>query len=78
MFFKAQFGSIVMPSIVRDETDFKVISPICNVCESVFPRIINWNLSGFGFLELYTNHSHTFYISCIRLVNMLSKFIPQE
>ena len=60
MFFKAQFGSIVIPSIVRDETDFEVISPICTVCESVFPRIINWNLSAFAFIELNKNHPYTF------------------
>ena len=28
--------------------------------------------------ELYTNHSNTFNVSCIRLVNILSKFIPLE
>ena len=55
-------------SSLTDETDSATISPICNVCESVFPRIINWNLSGFGFIDLYTSHSYTFYVFCIRLV----------
>ena len=49
------FKPIVIPSSVRDKTDFVVISPIYNVCESVFLRIINWNLSGFAFIEFYTN-----------------------
>ena len=44
---KFNFESIVLPISVTDETDFVVMSPICNV-------------------------------SCIRLVNMLSKFKPQE
>ena len=29
-------------------------------------------------IELYTNHSNTFHVSCVRLVNILSKFIPLE
>ena len=41
---KVNFESIIIPSSVTDEADFMVISPICNVCEPVFPRIINWNL----------------------------------
>ena len=36
---KFNFESIVIPSNVRDETNFVVISLICNVCESVFPRL---------------------------------------
>ena len=72
------FESIVIPSSVADETDFVVISPICNACKPVFPRIINQNYSGCAFIELYTNHSYMFHVSCISLVNMLSKFIPQE
>ena len=38
---KFNFESIVLPIRVTDETDFVAISPICNVCEPVFPRIIN-------------------------------------
>ena len=30
-----------MPSSVTDEDDIMAISPICNVGESVFPRMIN-------------------------------------
>ena len=75
---KSNFESIVIPSSVTDETDFVVISPVSNVCKPAFPRIINWKFSGCAFIELYTNHSYTFHVSCIRLVNMLSKFIPQE
>ena len=82
MFFKIQFwiNSIyqVISSSVTDEIDLVVISQICNACEPLFSRIMNWNLSGFAFIELYTNHSYTFYIPCIRLVNMISTFIPQE
>ena len=75
---KFNFESIVIPSSVTDETDFMVISPIGNVSEPVFPRIINWNLSGFAFHEFYKNYSYTFYVSCLNLVNMLSEFLPQE
>ena len=75
---KFNYESIVIPSSVTDEANFMVIKRIFNVCEPVFPRIINWNLSGFGFNELNRNHSYTFYIPCIRLVNMLSKFVPQK
>ena len=35
------FESIVIPSSVTDKTDFVFISPIWNVYESVFHRIIN-------------------------------------
>ena len=38
-YLKFNFKSIVIPSGVTDEIDFVVISPICNVCESSFPRI---------------------------------------
>ena len=38
---KLNFESIVIPSSVKDETDFVFISLTCNVCEPVFPRIIN-------------------------------------
>ena len=38
---KFNFELIVIPSSVTDETDFMVISPICNVREPVIPRIIN-------------------------------------
>ena len=75
---KFNFESIVIPSSVTDKTDFVVISPICSVCKPVFPRIMNWKFSEFAFIELFTNHSYTFYVSCIRLLNMLSKFIPRE
>ena len=75
---KLNFEPIVIPWKVTDETDFVVVSPTCNMCEPLFPMIINWNLSGFAFIEFCTNHSHTFYISCVRLVNVSSKLIPQE
>ena len=41
MLFKVHFESIAIPSSVTDETDFMVILPIYNLCESAFPRIIN-------------------------------------
>ena len=41
IFLKFNFESIVISSSVADETDFVVISPICNVCEHVLPTIIN-------------------------------------
>ena len=75
---KFNFESIVIQSSVLDETDFVVISPICNVCNPVFPKIVNRKFSASAFAELYTNHSYTFHVSCIRLVNMLYKFIQQE
>ena len=79
MFFKVQFGINSNNKLGKRWDEFcGYISPICNVCESVFPRIINWNLSGFALTELYTNHPYTFYAFCIRLLNMLPKFIPQE
>ena len=40
-FLKFNFQSIVISRSIRDETDSVVISLICNVCESVFPKIIN-------------------------------------
>ena len=48
--FKFKYELIVIPSSVTDEIDFVVISPIYDVCESLFPKIINWNLSGFAFI----------------------------
>ena len=51
---KFNFESIVISSSVTEETDFMVILQICNVSEPAFPRIINWNLSGFTLSELYT------------------------
>ena len=72
------FESIVIPSSVKDEANFMVISTIFTAGEPAFRRIINRNLSRFVFIELYRNHSYMFFISCIRLENMLSKFIPQE
>ena len=75
---KFSYESIAIPSSVTDEANFMVTLPICNECEPVFPRIINLSLSGFVFIELYTNHSYTFFISCIRLENILFKLIPQE
>ena len=47
---KFKYESIVIPSSVTDEIDFVVISPIYDVCESLFPKIINWNLPGFAFI----------------------------
>ena len=38
---KLNFESMVIPSSVKDETDFVFISLACNVCEPLFPRIIN-------------------------------------
>ena len=38
---KLNFESMVIPSSVKDETDFVFISLTCNVCEPLFPRIIN-------------------------------------
>ena len=78
MLFKVHFESITIPSSVTDETDFMVILPIYNLYESAFPRIINRNLSGFAFIGVYTDHSYTFYVFCVRVVNVSSKFIPQE
>ena len=72
---KFYFESIVIPSTVTDETDFVVILPICNACKPVFPTVTNWKFSGCALIELYTNHLYTFYVSCIRLVNILSTFI---
>ena len=62
---KFNLESIVIPSSLTDETDFVNILPICNVSESVFPRIINQNISGVAFIDLYTSHSYTFYVFCI-------------
>ena len=56
---KFNYESIVIPSSVTDEANFMVIKRIFNVCEPVFPRIINWNLSGFAFIEWYPDHSYT-------------------
>ena len=78
MFKKLDFELIVIPSSVSDEADFTVIAPIYNACEPVYPKIMNWNLSGFAFIELYTKHSYTFSISCIPLENMLSNSYPQN
>ena len=76
----AKVQSIVIPRSVTDETNFVVISLIWiwNACEPVFPMILNWKCSWFAFIELYANHSCSFYVSGVRLMNMLSKFIPQE
>ena len=75
---KFNFESIVTPRSVTDKTDFVVVSPIFSVYKPTFPRIMNGKFSEFAFIELIANHSYTFYVSCIRLVNMLSKFTPQE
>ena len=77
-FIKLSICSSSIPSSATDETDFVVISLICNICEPVFLQIINQTFSGFAFIELFINHPYTFCVSFIRLVNMLSKFIPQD
>ena len=51
-------------------------SSICNVL--VFPRIINWRLSGSDFTELYTNHWSMLNISFTKSVSMFFKFMPLE
>ena len=73
---KLNFEPAVILSSVTVENNFAVLSPTCNIREPLFPMILNWNLSGFAFFEFCTNHSYTSYISCIRLVNVLST--PQE
>ena len=65
---KFNLESIVILRILTDEMDFVNVLVISNVCESGFPRIINLDLSGFAFIDWYTSHSYTFYVSFIRLV----------
>ena len=64
-FLKFNFESILILSCVTDETDFMFISPICNFYEPVFPRVINWDLSGFAFTELYRKYSIRIRFTCL-------------
>ena len=75
---KLNFEPVVIPSSATNETHFVVISLTRNTCEPLFAMIINLNLPGLNSSGFCTIHSYTFYISCVRLVNVLSKFIPQE